>query len=261
MKRGKTRMKKAPAAFRIASALVLALVLCSVAAHATFAQEVVTALRNAPRGGATITFKQEKSGATGAGTSLALAFPSANTSGSTLIAYVSTANPTGTAYTTGASDPTNGAWTNIGTFFNSFSNQVDAWCVTNTANTALTVTFTSSTSTRIDAAEIEYTGLAGCSGIDTALAQTTGQSSPINTPNATTTHASDLILAGFVSPGNLGTVTVAAPYTLRHSTTSTGAGFGEQIVSSANTYTGASFTPQFGGSGAGVGVIMALKSQ
>lgn len=74
----------------------------------------------------------------------------------------------------------------------------------------------------------------------------------VTSPSITTVHATAVIISSLAETSsstgvaNLGTTTVASPFTLSSSSTSNGF-MATQIVTSAGTYTGGAWTMQFGG--------------
>jgi hypothetical protein len=193
-------------------------------------------------------------------TSGTISFLSAVTAADTLFCCVSPINTSSAAYTIGVSDNINGPWTQAGAFFDAFNCQANLFYFPNAAAGSPTITITSSTSATIGLGIIEYSGLATASPIDvtpTGTATTSGASFPC--PNVTTTNANDLILACLAYGGNQGTTTVGGAYTLRFTNSTDAVMFGEQIVSSATTYTGATFTITFSGS-PGFGITSSWKA-
>jgi hypothetical protein len=169
-------------------------------------------------------------------------------------------NTTSAAFTLGVSDNINGAWSSAGSFFSAFNCQAQLFYFLNASAGSPTLTITTSTSAVVGLAIAEYSGIASSGAIDvspTGTATTSGAA--FACPNVTTLNANDLILACLAYGGNQGTTTVSSPYVLRVQNSTDGTLFGEQIVSSTGTYTGATFTIQFTGS-SGFGIISTWKA-
>lgn len=161
--------------------------------------------------------------------------------GDLLVADVAPTNTTASAFTVSVSDNKNGTWTSAAQCFSAYSAQANLFYFPNSASGSITVTATSSTSTSVfGLAIIEYSGIATTSPLDaggTCSSLATGTS--VTVPSVTTTNASDLVLSVLGVNGTAGTVTATSPYTLRNNASEA---FADQIVSSAGTYTGTTFS-------------------
>lgn len=187
----------------------------------------------------------------GGGSPQTATFPSAVTSGDTLIAF-STGyfQPT----TFGVSDTVNGAFTAVpGSNGNSAGMTSEMFYKSGSAAGSDTVTFTVSggTGNGVIGCAVEYSGLGSFDAVSAAGCSGTGCSSP-----SVTTTASDLVLSVLESEGtNYGSTSVASPYNAR--TNDAGAYIADQGVVGAGTISGGTWTMQF--SSAGIVFTAAFK--
>lgn len=179
-------------------------------------------------------------------TSLTCSFSAAVAAGDTLIAFYAPDGYPSTAYTLGASDSVNGAWTLAKQCFVSSSDTQSAvFYLGAAASGSPTVTMTVSTSVPDqNVALVEMSGLNTSSPLDgTPVCGTWSYSNTtISAPSITTTEATDGILASTGSQLNPGGMAVSSPYSI---IVPSRIGVAGEIPGTAGTIAGAVFTADY----------------